>query len=170
MQTRRNMMRKSMIAAVAVLGLSVSACQTTDVGTTVGGLLGAAGGGLAANKFIGKGQGKKLATAAGVLGGGLLGGLFGKSMTMPYDNRQNIQNNSLRIDQNGYLIDQAGRRIDANRARMMGMQTGPGGTVVVNNGGYQQPQYQQPQPQYQGGTNNPYNCKVINNQVRCNSN
>ena len=58
----------------------------------------------------------------------------------------------------------------ANRARMMGMQTGPGGTVVVNNGGYQQPQYQQPQPQYQGGANNPYNCKVINNQVRCNSN
>ena len=99
-------MRKSMIAVVAVLGLSVSACQTTDVGTTVGGLLGAAGGGLAANKFIGKGQGKKLATVGGVLGGGLLGGLFGKSLTMPYDNRQNIQNNSVQIDQNGRRIYQ----------------------------------------------------------------
>jgi len=169
------MMRKSMIAAVAVLGLSVSACQTTDVGTTVGGLLGAAGGGLAANKFIGKGQGKKLATVGGVLGGGLLGGLFGKSMTMPYDNRQNIQNNSVQIDQNGRRIYQNTQNIDVNRERLnvnqarLNEQSGKprynydGTPIIINNGSGAENRANQVQ-------NNPYNCQVVNNYVRCNSN
>lgn len=153
------MMRKSMIAAVAVLGLSVSACQTSQVGTTVGGLLGAAGGGFAANKFIGKGNGKKLATAGGVLGGGLLGGLFGNSLGMPYDNRSAINNNAYMINSNGQRIDQNSNKIYELNGRQYQRNYDGTMTPIIING----------QTGQQNNSSN-YNCKVVNNYVNCNSN
>jgi outer membrane lipoprotein SlyB len=51
------------IAIMGVLGLLISGCGT---------LVGAGAGGLAGNQF-GKGSGKDAATAAGVIGGGVLG-------------------------------------------------------------------------------------------------
>ena len=51
------------IAIVSLLGILLSGCGT---------LVGAGAGGVAGNQF-GKGKGKGAATAAGVVGGGLLG-------------------------------------------------------------------------------------------------
>ncbi|HWG80448.1 MAG TPA: glycine zipper 2TM domain-containing protein [Stellaceae bacterium] len=51
------------IAILGVIGMLLSGCGT---------LVGAGAGGLAGNQF-GKGKGKGAATAAGVVGGGLLG-------------------------------------------------------------------------------------------------
>lgn len=151
-------MRKSMIAAVAVLGLSVSACQTSQVGTTVAGLLGAAGGGLAANKFIGKGKGKIAATAAGVLGGGVLGGLFGNSLGMPYDNRSAINNNAYMINSNGQRIDQNSNKIYELNGRQYQRNYDGTMTPIVING----------QTGQQNNMSN-YNCRVVNNYVQCNT-
>jgi outer membrane lipoprotein SlyB len=51
------------IAILSVIGLLLSGCGT---------LVGAGAGGLAGNQF-GSGSGKTAATAAGVIGGGILG-------------------------------------------------------------------------------------------------
>ena len=51
------------IAIVSLLGILLSGCGT---------LVGAGAGGLAGNQ-LGKGKGKDAATAAGVVGGGILG-------------------------------------------------------------------------------------------------
>jgi len=51
------------ITVMSVVGLLLSGCGT---------LVGAGAGGLAGNQF-GKGSGKDAATAAGVIGGGILG-------------------------------------------------------------------------------------------------
>ena len=129
------------IALISTLVLSLGACQTNQIGTTVGGLLGAAGGGFAANKFIGQGQGKMVAAAGGAVGGALLGGLLGNSLTLPYTNRTNINNNAGAIYQNGQRINGLEKRVDQN-----------GNVVYVQTQGSQQ----NVAPQQQ----NPYNCRV----------
>jgi uncharacterized protein YcfJ len=139
------------IALISTLVLSLGACQTNQIGTTVGGLLGAAGGGFAANKFIGQGQGKMVAAAGGAVGGALLGGLLGNSLTLPYTNRTNINNNAGAIYQNGQRINGLEKRVDQN-----------GNVVYVQTQGSQQ----NVAPQQQ----NPYNCRVQSNYVVCNSN
>ena len=139
------------IALISTLVLSLGACQTNQIGTTVGGLLGAAGGGFAANKFIGQGQGKMVAAAGGAVGGALLGGLLGNSLTLPYTNRTNINNNAGAIYQNGQRINGLEKRVDQN-----------GNVVYVQTQGSQQNVASQQQ--------NPYNCRVQSNYVVCNSN
>jgi uncharacterized protein YcfJ len=139
------------IALISTLVLSLGACQTNQIGTTVGGLLGAAGGGYAAHKFIGQGQGKMVAAAGGAVGGALLGGLLGNSLTLPYTNRTNINNNAGAIYQNGQRINGLEKRVDQN-----------GNVVYVQTQGSQQ----NVAPQQQ----NPYNCRVQSNYVVCNSN
>lgn len=83
-------MRLLVITAVAALALAGCANRTSPYGTTayapaascdqtaglLGGLAGAAGGGLLGNQF-GKGTGKDVATAGGVLAGGAGGYTLG---------------------------------------------------------------------------------------------
>ena len=137
------------IALISTLVLSLGACQTNQIGTGIGALVGGAGGGYAAHKFIGQGQGKMVAAAGGAVGGALLGGLLGNSLTLPYTNRTNINNNAGAIYQNGQRINGLEKRVDQN-----------GNVVYVQTQGSQQ----NVAPQQQ----NPYNCKVINNYVVCN--
>ncbi|MDP6350652.1 MAG: RT0821/Lpp0805 family surface protein [Alphaproteobacteria bacterium] len=70
---------RTVIVAVAVLGLG--ACANTNIGEKegLGTLLGAALGGLAGSQ-IGDGTGQMAAVGAGVLLGGLLGNEMGKSL------------------------------------------------------------------------------------------
>lgn len=65
---------------ISLLALLISGCAS-DMGQkeTVGGLLGAAGGGLLGSQF-GGGSGKLAATAAGTLVGALVGSNIGRSM------------------------------------------------------------------------------------------
>lgn len=74
------MLRKSLLAALAVT-LLLPACQADSMGTkeTVGTLGGAGVGGLLGSQ-IGKGSGKLAATAAGVVIGGWLGNEIGASL------------------------------------------------------------------------------------------
>jgi outer membrane lipoprotein SlyB len=141
------------IALISALALSLGACQTNQIGTGLGALVGGAGGGYAAHKFLGQGQGKMVAAAGGAVGGALLGGLLGNSLTLPYTNRTNINNNAGAIYQNGQRIDGLQTRIDSN------------GNVV-----YVQPSapnvvYVQPSAP---SNSNSYKCKVVNNYVICN--
>jgi len=55
-------MRLKAVFIISLCALDRAACQTSDIGTVTGGLLGAG----AANKFLGKGRGKTFATAGGV--------------------------------------------------------------------------------------------------------
>jgi uncharacterized protein YcfJ len=139
------------IALISTLGLSLGACQTNQIGTGIGALVGGAGGGYAAHKFLGQGQGKMVAAAGGAVGGALLGGLLGNSLTLPYTNRTNINNNAGAIYQNGQRINGLEKRVDQN-----------GNVVYVQTQGSQQ----NVAPQQQ----NPYNCRVQSNYVVCNSN
>jgi uncharacterized protein YcfJ len=139
------------IALISTLVLSLGACQTNQIGTGIGALVGGAGGGYAAHKFLGQGQGKMVAAAGGAVGGALLGGLLGNSLTLPYTNRTNINNNAGAIYQNGQRINGLEKRVDQN-----------GNVVYVQTQGSQQ----NVAPQQQ----NPYNCRVQSNYVVCNSN
>ena len=139
------------IALISTLVLSLGACQTNQIGTGIGALVGGAGGGYAAHKFLGQGQGKMVAAAGGAVGGALLGGLLGNSLTLPYTNRTNINNNPGPIYQNGQRINGLEKRVDQN-----------GNVVYVQTQGSQQ----NVAPQQQ----NPYNCRVQSNYVVCNSN
>ena len=139
------------IALISTLVLSLGACQTNQIGTGIGALVGGAGGGYAAHKFLGQGQGKMVAAAGGAVGGALLGGLLGNSLTLPYTNRTNINNNAGAIYQNGQRITGLEKRVDQN-----------GNVVYVQTQGSQQ----NVAPQQQ----NPYNCRVQSNYVVCNSN
>lgn len=137
------------VALAGVLALSLSGCITT-LGTVGGGLAGGAAGGYAGSMF-GNGLGKTIATAGGALGGALVGGFLGNALTTPYAN-------SDRIDQNSYAIDRNGRRIDNMDTRLQYQGQGQnGGNVYMmpNGGGYNQ---------------NPYNCRIQQNYVVCNSN
>ena len=72
---------KGLAAAVLSLGLLAGCSNYSDYGTkqTVGGLTGAALGGLLGSQ-IGSGTGQLAATAAGVVVGGLLGSELGRSL------------------------------------------------------------------------------------------
>ena len=59
-------MRLKAVFIISLCALNLAACQTSDIGTVTGGLLGAGAGGFAVNKFLGKGRGKTFATAGGV--------------------------------------------------------------------------------------------------------
>lgn len=72
------MRRMTLIAATAI-ALAVSGCADTGPRQTVGGLTGAALGGLLGAQF-GSGTGQLVTTGAGVLIGGLLGSEIGRSM------------------------------------------------------------------------------------------
>jgi surface antigen len=74
----RPMRRMTLIAATAI-ALVVSGCADTGPRQTVGGLTGAALGGLLGAQF-GSGSGRLATTGAGVLIGGLLGSEIGRSM------------------------------------------------------------------------------------------
>ena len=139
------------IALISTLVLSLGACQTNQIGTGIGALVGGAGGGYAAHNFLGQGQGKMVAAAGGAVGGALLGGLLGNSLTLPYTNRTNINNNAGAIYQNGQRINGLEKRVDQN-----------GNVVYVQTQGSQQNVASQQQ--------NPYNCRVQSNYVVCNSN
>ncbi len=67
--------------AIGLIGLMVAGCQNSGYGTkqTVGGLGGAALGGLLGAQF-GSGKGRLAATGAGVLIGALVGSEIGRSM------------------------------------------------------------------------------------------
>lgn len=134
------------ILIAGALALSLSGCITT-VGTLAGGLAGGAAGGYGGS-MIGSGLGNTIATAGGAVGGMLLGGLLGNTLTLPYAN-------SDRIDQNAYGIDRNGRRIDNMDSRYQGQN---GNAVYVMPNGSS------------GGNQNPYNCRVVQNYVVCNSN
>ncbi len=73
--------KKGLLAAVASLGLLVGCSGVSDYGTkqTVGGVTGAALGGLLGSQF-GSGSGQLAATAAGAVIGGLLGSEVGRSL------------------------------------------------------------------------------------------
>ena len=66
--------------AIAVLALSLGACQTTNQQT--GTLIGAGAGGLLGSQ-IGSGSGQLLATGVGVLIGAMSGSAIGESMDRP---------------------------------------------------------------------------------------
>ena len=70
---------KTRIAAVAALALALAACQDAGNKQTVGGLGGAAAGGLLGSQF-GHGSGKLAMTGIGVLLGALAGSEIGKSL------------------------------------------------------------------------------------------
>lgn len=72
------MRRMTLIAATAI-SLTLSGCADTGPRQTVGGLTGAALGGLLGAQF-GSGSGQLVTTGAGVLIGGLLGSEIGRSM------------------------------------------------------------------------------------------
>ena len=69
------------MVTLAAIGLALAACEGSQYGTkqTIGGLTGAALGGLLGAQF-GSGTGQLAATAAGVLVGGLVGSEIGRSM------------------------------------------------------------------------------------------
>jgi uncharacterized protein YcfJ len=138
------------VLLVGVLGLSLSGCLSTN-GTMAGGLAGAAAGGYAGS-MVGSGLGNTIATVGGALGGAVVGGFLGNSLTKPYEN-------SDRIDQTMTAVDRNGRRIDHMDGRLTGMANNTGGgsnVYMMPNGGGNQNQ-------------NPYNCKIIQNYVVCNS-
>lgn len=70
---------KALLVAVAVTLLAAACENGPGMKQTIGGLGGAAGGGLLGAQF-GSGSGKLAATAAGVLIGGLIGSEIGRSM------------------------------------------------------------------------------------------
>ncbi|MBI1778681.1 MAG: glycine zipper 2TM domain-containing protein [Proteobacteria bacterium] len=70
---------KTRIVAVAAVALALAACQDAGTKQTVGGLGGAAAGGLLGSQF-GHGSGKLAMTGLGVLVGALIGSEVGKSM------------------------------------------------------------------------------------------
>lgn len=74
-------MRKYFLAAVAVLGLGLAGCQTTNTGPKegVGTIGGAVLGGLAGSQ-IGGGSGRLWTSGAGALLGAYLGGEVGRSL------------------------------------------------------------------------------------------
>lgn len=72
-------MRRMSIIAATTIALAVSGCTGMGERETVGGLTGAALGGLLGAQF-GSGSGQLVATGAGVLIGGLLGSEIGRSM------------------------------------------------------------------------------------------
>jgi surface antigen len=78
------------IAVAATVAAAVAGCTPYDYGPreTVGGLGGAALGGLLGSQF-GSGTGKLAATGAGVLIGGLLGSSIGRSMDEADQQRAN---------------------------------------------------------------------------------
>ena len=152
------------VLLVGVLGLSLSGCQST-IGTMAGGLAGAAAGGYAGS-MVGSGLGNTIATVGGALGGAVVGGFLGNSLTKPYENSDRIDQTMTAVDRNGRRIDQTmiavdrnGRRIDHMDGRLTGMANNTGGgsnVYMMPNGGGNQNQ-------------NPYNCKIIQNYVVCNS-
>ena len=134
---------------VGMLGLSLSGCLST-IGTMAGGLAGAGAGGYAGS-MVGSGLGNTIATVGGALGGAVVGGFLGNSLTMPYEN-------SDRIDQTMVAVDRNGRRIDHMDGRLTGMANSTGGgsnVYMMPNGG--------------GRNQNPYNCRIVQNYVVCNS-
>ncbi|MGD8514503.1 MAG: RT0821/Lpp0805 family surface protein [Granulosicoccaceae bacterium] len=66
-------------ALVAIMGLSLAACQTAPSNESTGQVVGGVVGGILGSQ-IGGGRGKTAATIAGVLVGGYLGGKIGRSM------------------------------------------------------------------------------------------
>ena len=72
-------MRRIMIVAATAIALAGAGCADTGPRETVGGLTGAALGGLLGAQF-GSGSGRLATTGAGVLIGGLLGSEIGRSM------------------------------------------------------------------------------------------
>ncbi len=74
-------MKFGMVAAAALIALFAVGCEGSGYGKkqTIGGLAGAAGGGLLGAQF-GSGTGQLIATGAGVLIGGLIGSEVGRSM------------------------------------------------------------------------------------------
>ncbi|MBI4031050.1 MAG: glycine zipper 2TM domain-containing protein [Proteobacteria bacterium] len=74
-------MKKFAMVAIAVAGLSLAGCQTTDWGSkqTIGTGVGAVAGGLAGSQ-VGGGSGRLWATGAGVLLGALVGSEVGSSL------------------------------------------------------------------------------------------
>lgn len=72
-------MKPSKIAIVAILALSLGACEHYGQKETGGTLIGAGLGGLLGSQF-GHGTGKVALTALGVVGGGLLGNSIGRSL------------------------------------------------------------------------------------------
>ena len=136
------------VLLVGVLGLSLSGCLST-IGTMAGGLAGAGAGGYAGS-MVGSGLGNTIATVGGALGGAVVGGFLWNSLTKPYEN-------SDRIDQTMTAVDRNGRRIDHMDGRLTGManSTGGGSNVYMMPNGC--------------GNQNPYNCKIIQNYVVCNS-
>jgi uncharacterized protein YcfJ len=143
-------MRKIVTIAVVASTLALGACQTSNMTGLLGAGAGAAGGGYAGS-MVGKGMGNTIATAGGAIAGGLLGGLFGKSIGMPWDNANQIDQNSAGVYQNGQRINGLEKRVDQN-----------GNVVYVQTQGSQQNVASQQQ--------NPYNCRVQSNYVVCNSN
>lgn len=143
-------MRKIVTIAVVASTLALGACQTSNMTGLLGAGAGAAGGGYAGS-MIGKGMGNTIATAGGAIAGGLLGGLFGKSIGMPWDNANQIDQNSAGVYQNGQRINGLEKRVDQN-----------GNVVYVQTQGSQQNVASQ--------QHNPYNCRVQSNYVVCNSN
>ncbi|MCP5152237.1 MAG: glycine zipper 2TM domain-containing protein [Ectothiorhodospiraceae bacterium] len=67
------------IAATLVAAVALAGCQSRGANETMGGLLGAAGGGLLGSQ-VGSGSGKLAATALGVLAGALIGSEVGRTM------------------------------------------------------------------------------------------
>jgi surface antigen len=72
-------MKSPKIALVALVALSLGACDTYGQKETGGTLIGAGLGGLLGSQF-GGGTGKLAMTALGVVGGGLLGNQIGRSL------------------------------------------------------------------------------------------
>lgn len=72
-------MRRITLIAATAFALAVSGCVDTGPRQTVGGLTGAALGGLLGAQF-GSGRGQLVTTGVGVLIGGLLGSEIGRSM------------------------------------------------------------------------------------------
>lgn len=72
-------MKTPKIALVALVALSLGACDTYGQKETGGTLIGAGLGGLLGSQF-GGGTGKLAMTALGVVGGGLLGNQIGRSL------------------------------------------------------------------------------------------
>jgi uncharacterized protein YcfJ len=150
-------MRKIVTIAVVASTLALGACQTSNMTGLLGAGAGAAGGGYAGS-MIGKGMGNTIATAGGAIAGGLLGGLFGKSIGMPWDNANQIDQNSAGVYQNSAGVYQNGQRIGQMEKRV----DRNGNVVYVQTQGSQQNVASQQQ--------NPYTCRVQSNYVVCNSN
>ena len=72
-------MSLSKFALVAVVGVSLAACETTGQKEGAGTVIGAVGGAIAGAQ-LGKGDGKLAATAVGALLGAIVGSEVGKSL------------------------------------------------------------------------------------------